>query len=153
MRFTLSLFVLLLFVAGCSAPDPFAEETQPAPAQGAQIVLNVGSGPATGQPAPVEAPAPSTVHFDVVVAKYSFTPSRLEVTQGDTVEITLTSADVEHGLRLAAFSIDEKVVSGETKTFSFVADKVGEFPFSCNVYCGSGHGDMDGLLVVRAYSS
>ena len=144
----LIVLLLLLFVAGCSVPDPFAEEAPSPPAQGAQIVLNVGgpSVPAVQEQAPVA----STVHFDIVAAKYSFTPSRLDVKKGDTVEITLTSSDVKHGFGIPAFNIDENVAPGEMKTFSFVADKVGEFPFSCNVYCGSGHGDMDGVLVVTS---
>jgi len=33
--------------------------------------------------------------------------------------------------------------------FEFVADKVGEFNFFCNVYCGEGHSEMGGKLVVR----
>lgn len=148
------LFLLLALIAGCSVPDPFVEEPQPAPAQGAQIVLNVG---APAQPTQQEEPAvakqalaASIVHFDIVAKKYSFTPSRLEVKKGDTIEITLTSSDVEHGFRIPPFNVDEKIAHGESKTFSFVADQEGEFPFSCSVYCGSGHGDMAGLLVVMA---
>lgn len=150
MRF-ITLFFVLLLVAGCSVKDPFAEEPQPAPAQGAQIVLQMGapSGP-TDAPAAEEPSTPSSVHFDIIAAKYSFTPARIEVKKGDTVEITLTSTDVEHGLRIPAFNIDEQIAPGATKTFSFVADQAGEFPFTCSVYCGSGHGDMDGLLVVTA---
>ena len=139
-----TLFLFMVFIAGCSVPDPFAEETQPAPVQGAQqIVLNVGSP---------SAPEKETakVHFDIVAKKYSFTPARLEVKKGNTIEITLTSSDVEHGFRIPPFNVDEKIAPGESKTFSFVADQEGEFPFSCSVYCGSGHSDMSGLLVVMA---
>jgi len=30
------------------------------------------------------------------------------------------------------------------------ADKLGEFPFQCDVFCGTGHGQMDGTVKVTA---
>ncbi len=36
----------------------------------------------------------------------------------------------------------------ETTTVQFVADQEGEFEFYCSVYCGVGHYDRKGMLVV-----
>jgi len=37
----------------------------------------------------------------------------------------------------------------EDVVVEFVADEKGSFEFSCSVYCGEGHGSMDGKLIVN----
>jgi heme/copper-type cytochrome/quinol oxidase subunit 2 len=37
-------------------------------------------------------------------------------------------------------------------TIDFVASAAGTFPILCSEYCGDGHEDMTGTLVVRAKS-
>jgi len=53
------------------------------------------------------------------------------------------------GLQPPADNIIETLPAGETKTISFIADQVGEFNFFCSVFCGSGHSDMRGKLIVN----
>lgn len=38
---------------------------------------------------------------------------------------------------------------GEENAVEFVADKSGTFPFYCNVFCGGGHKEMQGKLIVK----
>ena len=38
-------------------------------------------------------------------------------------------------------------------TIEFVASAAGEFPILCSEYCGDGHEDMKGMLVVAAKSA
>ena len=90
----------------------------------------------------------SVVEFDVVATKWEWTPSTIEVQEGDTVLLNLVSEDVTHGFDLSAFGISENLEPGESVSVEFVADQVGTHSFSCSVYCGSGHGSMVGELVV-----
>ena len=75
----------------------------------------------------------------------------IEVSKGDQVVIKLRSSDVSHGFSLKAFGIylTEPIKPGKTTFVSFKADKVGRFPFACNVFCGSIHENMKGWLVVK----
>lgn len=75
----------------------------------------------------------------------------IEVTKGDQVTLKLRSSDVAHGFTLKAFGIylTEPIKPGRTRFVSFKADKVGTFPFACNVFCGSVHEHMKGWLVVK----
>ncbi|MFH0860260.1 MAG: cupredoxin domain-containing protein [Candidatus Altiarchaeota archaeon] len=91
----------------------------------------------------------SVKEFDITAKRFSFTPSTIRVKQGDNVRIRLTSADVTHGFAISEYEIDEKVSGGETKTFEFTADKEGMFTFKCSVYCGTGHMNMKGTLIVE----
>lgn len=87
--------------------------------------------------------------FNVSAFQFGFKPNTIEVNQGDRVVINLSSKDVTHGFYLEAYGINVPVKKGSPTKISFIADKKGKFPFICSVYCGSGHGHMQGLLVVK----
>ena len=87
--------------------------------------------------------------FEVTASRYAFAPARIEVGQGDVVELVLRSADTDHGLAIKAYALKVKVPKGgETVGVSFVASRAGTFPVECSEYCGSGHKRMRGELVV-----
>lgn len=91
-----------------------------------------------------------TKEFEVVARRFAFEPAVLEVDEGDTVKITLTSADGTHGFAIEDLGVQQKIKrGGEPSTVEFVADRAGRFEIKCSEYCGSGHNRMKGLLVVR----
>lgn len=92
---------------------------------------------------------PQVKEFSLTAKKWEFTPSIITVNKGDSVKLTIKSADVDHGFLLPEFGINKKLEAGKTVTVEFVADKTGTFSFSCNVFCGDGHGDMKGTLKVQ----
>jgi heme/copper-type cytochrome/quinol oxidase subunit 2 len=76
-------------------------------------------------------------------------PARIEVRQGDIVELVLRSADTDHGLAIKAYAVKVAIPKGgDTVGVSFVASRAGTFPIECSEYCGSGHKRMKGELVV-----
>ncbi len=81
--------------------------------------------------------------------QFGFSPSKIIVHQGDLVQIKLTSNDVPHGFYIKAYHINMPAKKGEYKQFEFVANKKGVFPIICSIYCGHGHRDMKGTLVVK----
>ena len=92
--------------------------------------------------------APSR-HFEVTASRYKFEPSRIEVAQGDVVDLVVRSADTDHGLAIEAYQVKVKVPKGgQSVAVSFVASRAGTFPIKCSEYCGSGHKRMTGELVV-----
>jgi|GEM_PF-909755 cytochrome c oxidase subunit 2 len=90
-----------------------------------------------------------TKEFMITAEQFKFTPKTITVTKGDKVKLTVTSLDVSHGLKIPEFDVNVQVEKDETKSVEFVADKAGTFTFSCSVVCGSGHGDMQGTLIVN----
>jgi heme/copper-type cytochrome/quinol oxidase subunit 2 len=81
--------------------------------------------------------------------EFTFTPDTIRVKKGDRVRIHLTSLDNGHGIGMQGYTQHIEVGAGQTKTLEFVADKSGNFTFYCNVFCGSGHRDMKGMLIVE----
>ena len=80
--------------------------------------------------------------------KFDFTPSEITVKKGVPVALELTSSDRVHGFSLPDFKLTAKIEPGKVTRVEFTPDKTGEFTFSCNIFCGSGHEDMAGSLIV-----
>ena len=92
--------------------------------------------------------------FEVVARRFEFEPATIEVTEGDRVRLVVRSADGPHGVEIKAFRVKKAVPRAKPGdapiTIEFVATSAGEFPILCSEYCGNGHEDMKGTLVVKA---
>jgi len=114
------------------------------------LFLAVAIQPAGASNAPKPQDAGPRV-VDVVAKRFAFEPSRIEVTEGETLRIMVRSADGVHGFGIKKFKVSEEVPrGGQPIMIEFTATAVGEFDILCSEYCGKGHTDMKGKLVVRA---
>lgn len=86
--------------------------------------------------------------FDMTAKKWDFEPSEINVNLGDEIILHIKSIDVSHGISIPDFNINENLEPGQNIDIRFTANKVGEFRFYCNVFCGSGHGHMEGAIIV-----
>ena len=92
--------------------------------------------------------------FEVIARRFDFEPATIEVTEGDRVRLLVRSADGPHGVEIKAFRVKKAVPRAKPGdapiTIEFVATKPGAFPILCSEYCGNGHEEMTGTLVVKA---
>lgn len=96
-----------------------------------------------------QTPEPRVV--EIVAKRFAFVPSRVEVTEGETIRLVVRSADGMHGIQIKKFKVSEEVPRGpEPITIEFTATAVGDFEIACSQFCGKGHEEMRGKLVVRA---
>jgi len=93
-------------------------------------------------------PAPRVI--DVVAKKFEFVPELIHVALGETVVLQFTAPDVPMGFNLADFNLRCDIVPGKAASVQITADKAGTFMFVCDTFCGSGHEDMSGALIVDA---
>lgn len=84
----------------------------------------------------------------ITARKYSFSPAEITVKKGDPVVLELSSSDAHHGFNLPDFNVRADVEPGKPARVEFTPDKTGQFTFTCDVFCGSGHEDMEGVLKV-----
>ena len=87
--------------------------------------------------------------FKIEAKQFEFVPGTITVNQGDKIRLIVTSTDVDHGVGIPEFGVSLKVPAGETGSVEFVADKKGAYTMQCNVFCGEGHKNMKGSLVVQ----
>ena len=156
--FALALIGLALILAGCVGQASTSPTSTPA----VQASAALGTIPPEATPASTPTPEPTAIstpsiqpsvgqeakEFTMTAKMFEFTPSVITVKKGDLVRIKITSVDVTHGFSLPDFGVNANLEPGKEVTVEFTADKVGTFSFFCSVYCGSGHGDMQGILVV-----
>ena len=102
----------------------------------------------------VAAQEPEAKVFEVVAKRFEFEPSTIEVTEGDRVRLLVRSADGPHGVEIKQLKVKKAVPRAKPGdspvTIEFTASSAGEFPILCSEYCGKGHEDMKGTLIVRA---
>jgi cytochrome c oxidase subunit 2 len=91
-------------------------------------------------------PAEREIH--ITAKKFDFTPSTITLKKGEPVVLVLSSQDRKHGFNLRTFGIRADVNPGATTTIRFTPNKAGKFTFSCDIFCGEGHEDMTGTIVV-----
>jgi nitrous-oxide reductase len=89
----------------------------------------------------------------VVAVRSTLTPTAIEVSEGETVTVAITNieqtTDELHGFGLLDYNVNVVVDPGETKTFTFKADKAGVFPYYCTNFCSALHQEMQGYLIVK----
>ncbi len=91
--------------------------------------------------------------IEITARRFSFTPSRIEVNEGDQVTLIVRSADTIHGFRIREFKITREIPrGGEPVTITFTAGPPGSYDITCSEYCGKGHDDMEAVLVVNPRS-
>lgn len=84
----------------------------------------------------------------ITAKKFDFTPDTITLKKGEPVVLVVSSQDRKHGFNLRAFGIRADIEPGGTAQIRFTPDKTGKFTFSCDVFCGDGHEDMTGTVIV-----
>jgi cytochrome c oxidase subunit 2 len=91
--------------------------------------------------------------IEITLKRWGVEPARIEVTQGDAVKLTVKSLDSVHGFEIKKLKINKEVPKGgKPIVVEFVPNTAGEFDITCSEYCGKGHKEMKGLLVVKPKS-
>jgi len=85
----------------------------------------------------------------VTAERFKFTPAVIELRAGETVVLEITSLDRKHGFQVPDLNVDESIEPGKVTRVRVSAAKAGTIPFHCSVFCGSGHEEMAGEIVVR----
>jgi cytochrome c oxidase subunit 2 len=93
-------------------------------------------------------PATGERVIHITAKKFEFSPATIQLKVGTPVVIELTSADRKHGFKAPDLGIDVTIEPGQPTLVRIVPDKAGTFPFHCSVFCGGGHEDMVGEIVV-----
>jgi cytochrome c oxidase subunit II len=84
----------------------------------------------------------------VVAKKFDFTPGEIHLKKNVPVVLELTTLDVPMGFNAPDFAVRSDIMPGTVSRARFTPDKVGEFPFQCDIFCGSGHENMSGVITV-----
>ena len=110
------------------------------------VALLIGS--ALGGTARLAAEQPAKIRISA--KKFEYHPNKVTAKLGQPVVFVLTSEDRIHGFKMPDFGLRNDIVPGQETRVTLTPDKAGSFTFFCDVFCGDGHEDMEGTLVVEA---
>lgn len=88
------------------------------------------------------------VMIKVVASRFTYAPNRIMLKRGVPVVLTLSTLDMPMGFNAPDFGVRTDIFPGKESSVRFTPDKAGEFVFHCDLFCGSGHEDMTGVLLV-----
>ncbi|MBM3229353.1 hypothetical protein FJZ26_02885 [Candidatus Parvarchaeota archaeon] len=150
-RILLLVGMLALLVLGCTGNDGTGQNANKIGDGGSQVTLPPSPPPSAPQTVPGSDASDMGVvkEFTLEASNWKFEPETIVVNQGDRVKITLMNKDVSHGIGIREFDFSLKAEAGRSATGEFVASKKGTYDFFCNVFCGDGHREMKGRLVVN----
>lgn len=86
---------------------------------------------------------------EMTAKRFEYSPSEIRVKKGVPVLLEVRALDRIHGFQAPDLGIDTTLAPGKMNEIRFTPEKTGEFPFHCSVFCGDGHSDMIGKIVVN----
>jgi hypothetical protein len=92
---------------------------------------------------------PAETIIKITAKKFEYSPNEITLKKGVPVVLELTSLDRLHGFKCPGLKIRSDIKPGKVNQLRFTPDKVGEFPFRCDNFCGSGHDRMKGKIIVK----
>jgi len=90
--------------------------------------------------------ADTAIHM--TVRRFAYSPREVHLTKGVPVVLEVTSLDVPHGFNLPDLGVRADIIPGRPARIRLVPARVGTFTFHCDVFCGGGHEELDGTIVV-----
>jgi cytochrome c oxidase subunit 2 len=84
----------------------------------------------------------------IVARRFTYSPDEIRLKKGVPVVLEFTTLDVPMGFNAPDFGIRTDILPGTASKLRFTPDKTGTFTFHCDIFCGSGHEEMAGSLIV-----
>lgn len=86
--------------------------------------------------------------IQVHARRFVFTPNRIPLAPHERVVFELTAEDTLMGFSIPQLGVRADVPPGSIVQLAAQAGDAGTVQFLCDVFCGSGHETMNGVLVV-----
>ncbi len=113
------------------------------------IFFNTSSNKSESIPTGMVAANTNIREIIIEATKFDFNPSEINVKKGERIRLTLKNLEGNHGIGIPTLGISLKGKEGETNSVEFNAEKEGKYSFHCNVFCGTGHNEMKGELIIE----
>jgi len=113
-----------------------------------RLVLGAGALVAAGAFGAAVHGQPSERVVEIAVKKFEFMPPEVTLKKGEPVVLELTSLDRLHGFDLPDLGVRVDVKPDETVKVRVTPTKTGQFVFHCDIFCGDGHEELQGVITV-----
>ncbi len=97
-------------------------------------------------------PSAKTVEVSIRIPQNSWRwdPKEIIIPANTAARLRIYNEDIyEHGIFIKALNIKQTIVPQAETVINIPATPAGEYPFRCSVWCGEGHAEQNGVLIVR----
>ncbi len=91
----------------------------------------------------------STYEVYVSAHMWGYDPAEIDIPVGSTVDFYLTSKDVVHGFDIDSKEINMMAVPGAVGKITATFNSIGTYRMVCHEFCGTGHQNMMGKIIVK----
>ena len=116
-------------------------------ARGAAVAALLALGLA-GAYVAAQSAEPKAKVIKITAKRFNYTPEEVKLKKGVPVILEFRTQDVMMGFNLPDFGVRADIVPGKATRVSFIPDKTGTFIFLCDIFCGTGHEEMNGRITV-----
>jgi cytochrome c oxidase subunit 2 len=85
----------------------------------------------------------------IVAQRSSYTPNEIVLKTGQPVVLEFTSLDFVHGFKVPDLNIRADLPPGKVTRVRLTPEKAGVYDFLCDNFCGAGHEEMSGRILVK----
>jgi cytochrome c oxidase subunit 2 len=85
----------------------------------------------------------------ITAKKFEYSPNSIKIKKGIPVILELTSLDKLHGFNCPKLGVRTNIEPGKVSRVRILAQKAGVYEFHCDIFCGDGHEDMYGKIIVE----
>jgi cytochrome c oxidase subunit 2 len=96
----------------------------------------------------VRAAAADAPRIQVTARKFQFTPNPIVIPQGVDVILEITAIDFTHGFSVPELKFRTDLMPGRVTRIPLRFDRAGPVDFLCDNFCGDGHEEMNGKILV-----
>jgi cytochrome c oxidase subunit 2 len=94
--------------------------------------------------------APEERVIRIEARRFAYTPSVIALRRGEAVLLEVTAIDFPHGFSVPDLKLRADLTPGRPVRLRLRPERAGRFTFLCDNFCGAGHEEMNGTLVVQA---
>ena len=88
--------------------------------------------------------------IEVEARRFQFTPGEIRVRPGELITLALHAVDFTHGFSLPELGLRTDLMPGRVVRLRLPSMTIGRYTFLCDNFCGDGHEQMNGILIVEA---
>ena len=84
----------------------------------------------------------------VVAQRFVYSPNEIVIKKGEPVVVEFTAIDFRHGFKVPDLDLRADLPPERVTRIRIKPENVGAYDFLCDNFCGSGHEEMSGRIVV-----
>jgi cytochrome c oxidase subunit 2 len=85
----------------------------------------------------------------IIAQMWRYTPGEIRVPVGAEVTFVMTSKDITHGIIIEQHDVNLMLLPGQVTRATTTFNRPGTYQMVCHEYCGPGHHNMIGQVVVE----